>query len=63
MKWRLREPINGLIMAIFKLLVLSYMHTTIIFFILLFEQYGEDQQLVLKYKKEFESTTMGLTQL
>ena len=44
MKWGVRnkkKPKKWLKMAIFKLLVLSYMHTTLYFFILLFETYEQ----------------------
>ena len=49
---------KGLIMAIFKLLVLLYAHYPI----RLFEQYGESLQSV-KIQVNVESTTMDLTQL
>ena len=41
MKWGVRNKTaeKRLKMAIFKLLVLSYMHTTLVYFFLLFEQY------------------------
>ena len=43
MNWALRNKTDDkrLKMAIFKLLVLSYMHTTLYIFFLLFEQYNE----------------------
>ena len=46
-------------MAIFKLLVLSYMHTTL-YISFLYSNNITKFYVVLKYKKKFESTNMGL---
>ena len=51
----IKEPKNDLIVVIFKLLVLSLMHTT-----LTVKQYGVLQNA--KVHEIFESTTMDLTQ-
>ena len=46
-------------MAIFKLLVLSYMHTTLYFYFF-YSNNITKFYVVSKYKKKFESTNMGL---
>ena len=60
MKWALRNKTaeKGLKMAIFKLFVLSSMHTTLFSFF--YSNNSTKFYAVWKYKKKFESTTMGL---
>ena len=61
MKWALRNKTaeKRLKMAIFKLLVLSYMHTTI-YISFFYSNNITKFYVVLKYKKKFESTNIGL---
>ena len=47
-------------MVIFKLLVLSYMHTTL-FFSFFYSKNMSKFHVVLQYKKKFESTNIVLT--
>ena len=49
-------------LAIFKLLVLSYMHTTL-YFSFVYSNNIKKLYVVWKYKKKFESTNMVLTHL
>ena len=62
MKWALRYKIaeKRLKMAIFKWLVLSYMHTTI-YISFFYSNNITKFYVVRKYKKKFESTNIGLT--
>ena len=65
MKWvlfQIKGPKNGLIMVIFKLLVLSYVNTTL-YFSFFYSNNIKKFYKVQKYKKKFASTTMDLTQL
>ena len=61
MKWALKNKTaeKRLRMAIFKLLVLSYMHTTL-YISFFYSNNITKFYVVLKYKKKFESTNMGL---
>ena len=61
MKWALRNKTaeKRLKMAIFKWLVLSYMHTTI-YISFFYSNNITKFYVVWKYKKKFESTNMGL---
>ena len=61
MKWALRNKTDEkrLKMAIFKLLFLSYMHTTL-YISFFYSNNITKFYLVRKYKKKFESTNMGL---
>ena len=61
MKWALRNKTAGkrLKMAIFKLLVLSYMHTTL-YISFFYSNNIIKFYVVWKYKKKFESTNMDL---
>ena len=61
MKWALRNKTaeKRLKMAIFKWLVLSYMHTTI-YISFFYSNNITKFYVVRKYKKKFESTNMGL---
>ena len=61
MKWDLRNKTDEkkLKMAIFKLLVLSYMHTTL-YISFFYSNNITKFYLVWKYKKKFESTNRGL---
>ena len=60
MKWALRNKTaeKRLKMAIFKWLVLSYMHTTI-YISFFYSNNITKFYVVRKYKKKFESTNMG----
>ena len=61
MKWALRNKTaeKRLKIAIFKWLVLSYMHTTI-YISFFYSNNIIKFYVVRKYKKKFESTNMGL---
>ena len=61
MKWTLRNKTDEkrLKVAIFKLLVLLYMHTTL-YFSLFYSNNITKFYFVWKYKKKFESTNMCL---
>ena len=61
MKWALRNKTaeKRLKMAIFKLLVLSYMHTTL-YISFFYSNNLTKFYVVWKYKKKFESTNIGL---
>ena len=62
MKWGVRNKTaeKRLKVVIFKLLVLSYMHTTL-YFPFSYSNNISKFYVVWKYKKKFESTNMDLT--
>ena len=64
MKWALRNKTaeKRLKMAIFKLLVLSYMHTTL-YISFFYSNNITKFYVVWKYKKKFESTNIGWAHL
>ena len=64
LKWGVRNKTaeKRLKMAIFKLLVLSYMHTTL-YFSFFYSNNISKFYVVGKYKKKFGSTNMDLTHL